>query len=365
MISQIHIQNFKALIDHTVDFKQLTVLAGANSVGKSSVIQCLLLAEISQGKPHDAQIALNGEYLLSLGSAEKILSDEADNQEIRINITDIAVNTYSFTYNLPPENERFLILKQPPEPTDGIIWEVDNFMQGLPLRYLNAERMGPRVRYEMKNYDFNVGFQGEYTIDVLAKHGQILRLAENKCFPNDSDNKTLRYQVQKWMNFVLPGVEIDASVHDSIDVAQMSVNDRTPPNVGFGISYVLPIIVAGLIAAPDSLLIIENPEAHLHPYGQSKMGQFLAKMAGAGVQIVVETHSEHVINGMCLGSLKKYILHEEIMVNFFDDKPNKRLKITPISISEEGDLSDWPIGFFDQQEKDLIEINRLKRQTRT
>lgn len=60
--------------------------------------------------------------------------------------------------------------------------------------------------------------------------------------------------------------------------------------MGFGLSYALPIVVGGLVAAKDGLLIVENPEAHLHPQGQSNMGQFLAWLAGKGVQVIVETH---------------------------------------------------------------------------
>ncbi len=363
MISSVHIQNFKALLNHTISFKALTVLAGANSVGKSSVIQCLLLAKISEDTTvNSTQIPLNGEYLLSLGSAKKIISDDAENEEIKISIVKDN-DSFQYIYNLPPQNERFLILQERNSiQNERIRMGVFEFTQ---LQYLNAERIGPRVRHEMKNYDLNVGFQGEYAIDVLAKYGGIHRLDEHKCFPNDAENNKLSYQVQKWMNFVLPGVEINANVHDDVDVAEMSVNHRTPPNVGFGISYVLPIIVAGLIAEEDSILIVENPEAHLHPSGQSKMGQFLAKMAGAGIQIVVETHSEHIINGMRLASLYDYIPHNEVIINFFHQNlPSKELKIQAISLNESVDLSKWPPHFFDQTQRDFAEMMRIKQSRR-
>ena len=69
-----------------------------------------------------------------------------------------------------------------------------------------------------------------------------------------------------------------------------------PTATGFGISYVIPIVVQALVASTmnNSVLIIENPEAHLHPYSQSQLGKFLTLVALNGVQIIVETHSEHI-----------------------------------------------------------------------
>ena len=69
-------------------------------------------------------------------------------------------------------------------------------------------------------------------------------------------------------------------------------------HTGDGLVQVLPIVVAALSAAEDSLLLIENPEANLHPAGQAHMGEFLAEVAAAGVQVILETHSDHVLNGI-------------------------------------------------------------------
>lgn len=72
----------------------------------------------------------------------------------------------------------------------------------------------------------------------------------------------------------------------------------TAQNVGFGISYVLPIVLALVKAKKGELIILENPEAHLHPRGQRKMGELIARAAQGGVQVIVETHSDHILNGI-------------------------------------------------------------------
>ena len=88
--------------------------------------------------------------------------------------------------------------------------------------------------------------------------------------------------------------------------------------MGFGVTYSLPIILSGLIAKEKGLLIVENPEAHLHPAGQSRMGVFLAWLAGKGVQVLVETHSDHIINGIRRAIAEfKYLDNSSALVHWF------------------------------------------------
>src|SRR5438046_1441121 len=81
---------------------------------------------------------------------------------------------------------------------------------------------------------------------------------------------------------------------------QVASSEYRPTNVGFGITYALPIVVSILSARPGSLVIIENPEAHLHPRGQVRMGELLSLASTAGIQVLIETHSDHVLNGIRL-----------------------------------------------------------------
>lgn len=130
---------------------------------------------------------------------------------------------------------------------------------------------------------------------------------------------------------------------------------------GFGISYVLPIVVAGLWASSEqhSVLLLENPEAHLHPYAQSNMGKFLALLAASGVQVIAETHSEHIIDGAryqmaCMN------LSDQMVVDFMENK-DEHIEAKVISVSSKGELSAWPKGFFDQKQNDLRDILMLRK----
>ena len=109
-----------------------------------------------------------------------------------------------------------------------------------------------------------------------------------------------------------------------------------------------------------SSFIVENPEAHLHPAGQSKIGFFLAQMADAGVQIVLETNSEHVVNGIRLYALKNAMSAESICINYFTTS-SEGTSVQRIPLNDKMDIMKWPEGFFDQEEKDLQELRHLRR----
>lgn len=135
-----------------------------------------------------------------------------------------------------------------------------------------------------------------------------------------------------------------------------SMNYR-PTNVGFGLTYSLPVFVAVLSATPGSLIMIENPEAHLHPRGQAAMGRFLALAAANGLQVLIETHSDHVLNGIRIAVKDQIVNPREVALHFFDRSVTAPCctVATPI-IDGDGRLDQWPDGFFDEWEKGLAKL---------
>jgi predicted ATPase len=102
------------------------------------------------------------------------------------------------------------------------------------------------------------------------------------------------------------------------------------------------------------LLLLENPEAHLHPQGQVALGELLALAASDGVQIVVETHSDHLLNGVRLAVKREKIRCIDTAIHFFSrsvDTGDSTVQ-SPVVMSN-GRLSNWPDGFFDQWDKSL------------
>ena len=374
MINKIKVNNFKCFQNSEIHFRKLTVLAGSNSVGKSSVLQALLLSRITIEKliqyslldndqkiNKKVQIPLNGKYLLALGNTKEVLTRDANTNIISIVLTDTQSDT-EIVFPLKAEDTKsdYYNLEL------GEDWTQKGTFDNLKneFYYLNAERLGPRLTYDVDQQDYiHVGWQGEYTIQVLAQNKEnSIEEATHRNFTDTVDYKLIN-QVKSWMNYIIPGFYIDeAELDGKLKKAYTTYSKSSPTNVGFGISYVLPIIVNGLLAKSNSLFIVENPEAHLHPKGQSNIGFFLGKLASSGVQVVIETHSEHVVNGLRRAALSENNLNtNDILVNFFSGiDSDKNSIIKEIDVSETGDLSSFPRDFFDQVQQDMASLFKLQ-----
>ena len=126
-----------------------------------------------------------------------------------------------------------------------------------------------------------------------------------------------------------------------------------PIHAGFGITQVLPIVVAALAASREDILLIENPEVHLHPAGQAQMGQFLAEVAQAGVQVILETHSDHVLNGIRRAVKAGRLSAEQVSIHFLQPRTANRAQVVSPVLDGTGNIDAWPEGFFDQFDKDM------------
>ena len=188
---------------------------------------------------------------------------------------------------------------------------------------------------------------------------------------DEEENIRLLRQVECWMGEITPGVSlrmeeyghsnrIGLMVHQA---GSMGADYYTAQNVGFGISYVLPVVLALLKAKKGELLILENPEAHLHPRGQRKMGELIARAAQGGVQIIVETHSDHVLNGIRLCAKNGRIDSNLVRFYFFTREQRENdgeYQIVPVIespiLKEDGRLSFWPDGFFDEWDRAIDDL---------
>ncbi len=122
-------------------------------------------------------------------------------------------------------------------------------------------------------------------------------------------------------------------------------------SVGFGASQILPVVVEGFYAPENAIIIIEQPEIHLHPRLQAEMGDLLMDIAKTGKRLIVETHSEHVLlriqRRIADGSLAK----KDVAVYYFEQTEDGT-RITELVLDEFGRFTNWPRGFF---EEDLME----------
>ena len=175
---------------------------------------------------------------------------------------------------------------------------------------------------------------------------------------------SFEYNIEAWMNEISPGTRLEFVYDRQIDTGSLRVGQKgdltisqRPTNVGFGLSYTLPVVASLLGAEKGDLLLIENPEAHLHPIGQTKMGELLARAAQSGVQVVVETHSDHLIDGARIAVRDKVLSPENGIVLFCSKSAITHLsRVEEVSFLDNGELDNWPEGFCDQSLKNLSKL---------
>ncbi len=241
-------------------------------------------------------------------------------------------------------------------------WHFQDFLSYKNIHYICADRLGPQEFYPKNNIsDFvHVGKQGELVADVLS-HAKKEQLITDSSLARSEDRLILS-QVSEWLGYILdqPIFSIvldDADKYRSSILFKMGDKTYAAPNVGFGYAYMLPIVVSGLIAKKGEIWIIENPEAHLHPKAQSRLTEFLVQVAQTGVQVFVESHSDHIVNALRVGVKNKAMDKSDVKVFFFTNDPNESSpQIYKPTIDEDGRIDEWPEGFFDEWNNNLIEL---------
>lgn len=373
------ISGFKCFADKSFELKNITLLTGSNGTGKSSFIQALLLIRSAIEKNcadsnsadfinkiwKNTSIALNGPFLLNLGSVYDIFNEsEKASNKVRLELGE-EVFCIDFPSEDEPDDRCNVNLETTLLENNNSFWRKQKFY------YLHTERLGPRLGVDSIFTEFpHCYYRGENTGEILSKYGVSLKISDDRVNPSIR-SYNLQQQVDAWLNFICPGTigvqvkQQDLNRYQITMRSSVAKNNILAPNIGFGISYSLPIIVNGLIAEKDSVFIVENPEAHLHPKGQSNMGFFLGMVAAAGVRVIVETHSEHIVNGIRKASLHDNSLQpENIGIYFFEDFVTKENQTQEIIINKSGDLTSFPKDFFDQIGQDMAELFKLKNTPR-
>jgi predicted ATPase len=372
MITSLHLLNFKPFANQLLQFKKLTLFSGLNSTGKSSVMQSLLLLRQSyqQGLLPEKGLALNG-YFVNIGTARDALFEGAKEDFIGFGIVWENNNKATWRFKYDREVD---VLNIDSEPVSSEVYKSNLF--GNDFHYLQAERLGPRPFNEMSDYQVRqlgqLGIKGEYAAHFLAINARAaipnsnlshpdVKLKRQNLAQNANKSMDLIDQVEAWMGEISPGTRLKIDAKSDVDLMsfQYSYGDSNPyraTNVGFGISYTLPIIVAALASTPGTILLIENPEAHLHPKGQVKMGELLALAASGGVQVVIETHSDHVLNGIRLAVHGGKLDPKDVQLHYFQRQNQEQQAMTEVispKIDRNGRIDRWPDGFFDEWDNSL------------
>lgn len=379
-MKKIIIKNFKCFEDQEIEFRGLTILAGANGSGKSTVIQSILLfLQSKNSKQAFIDSLILNDYFIEAGIASDVLFENAKEDFISF---EIFFDETSLLYQYPIINRdsRILYSEDSKQFYDGLKNQITKMPDGLMERvmkvniefmstdFISADRFGPKLTYKINNEDTKVGKFGEFTPYIIDKHKSDILDNPKVYFDESKSSSSLLSEVNNWLSYILDGVKIDTSVLENANLSILKITNysqaeldfKSPIHMPYGASYVLPIIVSCLLnssGTANGKVIIENPEAHLHPSAQSKLGQFIAKIANSGVQIILETHSDHIINGIRIAIKHGIIKNQSVIFNSFSkgDKLGENT-VEEILIDENGKLNKWPKGFFDQYENDMLEL---------
>lgn len=212
-------------------------------------------------------------------------------------------------------------------------------IQYLQVRYIAPLRENPKRRYIADKNVNDVGIAGELAPLLLNKISR--KKWRGICAPNSEDDFRLsNYMPDKndfsfinilnsWMHYLeLGGISIDGS-NNQKDIIKVRINNHNITDVGFGVSQSLPILTEGIFLSPSQTLLLEQPEIHLHPKMQMRMADFLLSLSVQNKSIIVETHSDHIINRIVRRYMEDEGVRDKIKIYFLDEST-----ITKVSIDE-------------------------------
>jgi predicted ATPase len=364
MITKIKLKNFKIFKNEKIEVSPLTIITGINGMGKSSILQALLLLKQSYEIGYleaKKQVDLNNDFV-NLESAESLCYVGAsDDKKVEISIE--TNEGFTHTWIIDASNPKEVVL--------SCIYQGNGNLNKIPLFnenfiFLEAERWGPRVIYNKKEaraYNTKLGIQGELTPTYLLNANTInekigIENLKHPALSGIEEGDQLYENVNAWMADIFSisvKTRVDESSPTTVKLSYNLDGGRfSAMQVGFGLTYCLSIVVALLRAKRNDLVIVENPEAHLHPSAQAKITELFCRAAQNGVQVMLETHSDHIINGALIAIREKNISVKDLSIYFVDRNDEEQVaRANKLEVLESGKIRRPPQDFFDQFDKDL------------
>ena len=364
MINRIIVENFKSLKRIDLNVNNLNLLMGLNGMGKSSFLQVLLL--LMQSDELEKRIVdLNGE-LVQIGQGKDALYQFAEGKSIAFGLGINGQQLYLWRFPYQSDKEKLTAVT-------GYKKQLMAFFRTTTkqFQYISAERIGPRDIYDVSSIVVTdkkqFGLHGEYAAYFIEIFGLDYVVSEGLRHPNAASNKLI-HQLNAWMHEISPGVLINTKnvpvankviLDYQFELAKEKTNSFRPKNVGFGITYVLPVVLALLTAGKEKIIVIENPESLVHPKGQARLGKLMALAANLGAQLFIETHSDHILNGIRVAVKENNIDKSNVNVMYFDKittDTEQFTNITQIEIDKNGELSVYPKDFLDEWSNQLLKL---------
>lgn len=370
MLNEIELRDFKCFQHLRLPLAPLSLLTGYNGAGKSSVLQpLLLLHQTIREHERSSRLALNGQ-VVSLGRVPDVVNEVSGGDRFSVALCDgddrvewnfrgdrrdMSMTVAALRINGEPVGSRTDLRRLLPI-ADASFRALTTRLRG--LTYIGASRAAPEEIYALADPHLVdvVGARGEHAVSVL--HWRRDEPVDDALATAEPRAPDLIRQVESRMRGFFPGFGLDVQKVPGANAVRLGLrtSDRTDyhraTHTGFGMTQCLPIVVAALSARAEAILLIENPELHLHPAGQARMGRFLAEVASAGRQVIVETHSDHVLSGVRRAVKDGAIVSEKVAIHFFQPLSEGRPQVSSPVVGEDGRIDFWPPGFFDQFDRD-------------
>ncbi len=367
MVNSVILDKFKCFAEQTeIPLSDVTIMYGKNGRGKSTVSQSLLLIAQSMRKANELnELIVNGE-LVNLGQFEELLYnsegssfsvgvkagaeqlfaefERVDGHSTSGRISRLSVNeverldTISDSSSDSVDDDSLFAVASTSDVK--ILQDLKN------CTYISADRLGPQ-NVQKRIYSANklhLDPLGSNVIQVISEMGI-----------------DFQHSLQLSLSEIMSGAHLSVSETGS-DNLELKLNSAdgdisfNPVNVGYGYSYVLPVVVAAMITEPGGILIVENPEAHLHPGAQSRLARFLIKQAIAnGYQLIIESHSDHIVNGMRIATKEGDIKSSQCLIDYFYSECNTTF-VKQITCDKKGTLSEYPDDFMDEWTLQLLKL---------
>ena len=348
MLKQLNITNLKSIEKANLKLASLTLLTGANSVGKSTALQALMLLIKNSHPVNRYSMEEQIRYLDNFAAIRnkktnarnvniEVHDDKNIGHSIDITMDDIVVNSLL--------DYEFESIQNVPAPE---------------LLYLNANRIGAQELVPTSSR--KVGALGEFLFSHFEK---IKGRALCEKMAKFEGSKTIAYQLSQWLSFIT-GSELELITEQIGDHVKVSFKVKeiestvSPFNLGVGVSYLSKVLIICLMAKTGDLLLIENPEVQLHPKSQALLGVFLSFIARNGIQLIVETHCEHLINKIRVEVSKENIDSDDVVIHY---KPSTQDPFQTLFLDAHGHFMDkeenrlsFPKGFFDASLDALLSL---------
>lgn len=391
MLTAIRLKNFKALYDtNECQVGKITLLTGINGRGKSSFLQSILLISQSMrkngGSPKlldpvgdwcklgnfDDVISTNAHGPISIeyktdskteksfvlqykksqesdlyGEATSIKIDDEETISFDAGTPESAVNSNATAIGAPDE-----LIKATGTLKGRSTYEDIAFLTSLQnLYFVSADRFSAQNSETLNKTtrDKYLGEHGQYVLNVLSQCTQEQLDKLVKAMGEILDGASLKIDVDKINDrvYLYLGSQCDGEVYK-------------PINVGYGYSYIISTLLSAILVPANGILIIENPEAHLHPQAQARLMKYLIRLSKEkNVQCFIETHSDHIVNGLLVSLKESAIAVEDASILFFDRKTQDykySIDVTNLEITQSGRVRRPPKGFCDQYGIDLRKL---------